>query len=90
VNHTRFPKEDHLQRRDNKVRKGDRADKGYSHGQSWFQTFTVSWMLFTRPTKMEQSVPKRRCIKSRHRGITQNKERKQLQTYFCPRNYFWS
>jgi len=30
--------------------------------------------LFTRPMKMEQSLPKRRHIKFRHCGITQKKE----------------
>ena len=60
--------------------------------ETWisFQTFAVSWIfilslvdsptffLVTRPMKMEESVPKRRNMKLRHRGIIQRKNTRNL------------
>ena len=37
-------------------------------------TFTRLFLLLTSPMKVEQSVPKRREIKFRSRGITQKEE----------------
>ena len=43
---------------------------------TYINTLAISsqLLLFKRPTKMEQSGPKRRHIKFRRRGITQKKE----------------
>ena len=49
MNHTRFPKEDHLPdwaRRDNKVTKGDRVENILLKIQKLMNTFTISKIDF--------------------------------------------
>jgi hypothetical protein len=74
VNHTRFPKDDHLpdwERRDNQVKKGDRVECIYSIDY-WTQRGCLTWKLFPRLAARKHwnvAVPSWSCSKAVYKRV---------------------